>query len=433
MAAPGRSQQNRAFQPAKETELGRPAAARLKNGRLAAASQFVIGLGFPLGLVLSPRCSVAFITVAAILAALDLATGRGESGRLLAPEGIWQALRNILANPVARVLALFAVVALVSAVWAPRPDFTLKRAAQHAGATLAGLLILAAIAHRPGRLLPAVFLAGFFLAGGIILADIFTGGHLIALVEGPFRASHYDRQIFQLTLLALALLALPVSTAMRAAVLAVAAILAVTGTSQATQAALAAGLVALACAILAPRLFAWLVAAAVLVSFVALPFVLPRLGDALPPAAFDLLRQASPDFRLVFWEHYGTRLWETPVNGHGFESSRFVEPVGTITRMTGQTVEYGSPYHPHNAVLQVWYELGLVGVVLVGAFLLLLLRQVATWSGAPFIAAMALFCGAYSAAMVANSAWPNWRTATFFLFAALLLRAWRDRKGGVGD
>ena len=63
--------------------------------------------------------------------------------------------------------------------------------------------------------------------------------------------------------------------------------------------------------------------------------------------------------RLEIWECASNLALERPILGHGFDSSRVIGSRGEIVPGTNWPA---LPLHPHNAFLQVWLELGVVGI-----------------------------------------------------------------------
>ena len=79
--------------------------------------------------------------------------------------------------------------------------------------------------------------------------------------------------------------------------------------------------------------------------------------------------------RLHIWSFTGERVAEAPIFGWGFNASRSI-PSGEAERFK-EDQENIIPVHPHNAGLQVWLELGLVGALLLTGLLLALLFALA--------------------------------------------------------
>lgn len=63
--------------------------------------------------------------------------------------------------------------------------------------------------------------------------------------------------------------------------------------------------------------------------------------------------------RVEIWDQAARRSMEKPLLGWGLESSRNVPNRGDASYMSGQKIHH---LHPHNGLLQIWLELGAVGV-----------------------------------------------------------------------
>lgn len=143
-------------------------------------------------------------------------------------------------------------------------------------------------------------------------------------------------------------------------------------------------------AMAAPRLVARAAATALGGLFLAAPLVfaliLPRLPD-LSPLPF------SAQHRIMTWDFVLERIAERPVLGWGMESSRAIPggsdtfPPAVLDRfgldspqeraIWARDIAHRLPLHPHNAALQVWLELGLVGGVLAAVLAALVLLKAA--------------------------------------------------------
>ncbi|MDP6352942.1 MAG: O-antigen ligase family protein [Alphaproteobacteria bacterium] len=203
--------------------------------------------------------------------------------------------------------------------------------------------------------------------------------------------------------------------------------------SNAALLALALGVGVMAATAAAPRattrVLALVCATAILLAPV-LPHTLIR------PAAVIALAPglASPSVhRLYIWQFAAARIAAHPVRGWGFDASRHVTggdvPIGTENQALG--ADYAGmtmmPLHPHNAVLQVWLELGLPGGLLLAALCANLLLAIGRRS-ADRPAAAAAAAGVITALMVSGlsyGAWQNWWLATLWLAAAISLAIWR--------
>ena len=113
--------------------------------------------------------------------------------------------------------------------------------------------------------------------------------------------------------------------------------------------------------------------------------------------------------RMLIWDFTRDRIAERPLLGWGLETSRAI-PGGTDLRPIHYVVPWADkpithadqnlPLHPHNAALQIWLELGLLGVIVSMIALWRLLRtQLVRESDGPMagfiVAAMAIYCVAF--------------------------------------
>ncbi len=93
-------------------------------------------------------------------------------------------------------------------------------------------------------------------------------------------------------------------------------------------------------------------------------FASPLLPSVLPPPAEVNERVPGLPYsgyhRLVIWEFTAKRISERPVLGWGFNTSRSIP--GRDIRP--DNINVALPLHPHNAALQWWLELGVMGAML---------------------------------------------------------------------
>ena len=66
-------------------------------------------------------------------------------------------------------------------------------------------------------------------------------------------------------------------------------------------------------------------------------------------------------YRVVIWQHVGELLRNNILHGYGFDSARVV---GAATDLFPERPGLATFLHPHNGMLQIWLELGVVGVAL---------------------------------------------------------------------
>ncbi len=125
----------------------------------------------------------------------------------------------------------------------------------------------------------------------------------------------------------------------------------------------------------------------------------------------------SAQHRVEIWNHVAELIEQKPLTGWGFDSARALKK----DRATG----YGDPkqllpLHPHNAPLQVWLELGAIGVAIGAVLLVLLIRRVDTLPNPERICSQALFMSTLAIACTAYGLWQNQWLAMMFSAALLI-------------
>ena len=68
--------------------------------------------------------------------------------------------------------------------------------------------------------------------------------------------------------------------------------------------------------------------------------------------------------RLLVWEYVGNEISNKPLKGHGVGTSRLIgQNIILNVPNTKQEIKGGVPLHPHNNFLEIWLELGLLGII----------------------------------------------------------------------
>jgi O-antigen ligase len=187
-----------------------------------------------------------------------------------------------------------------------------------------------------------------------------------------------------------------------------------------------AGALAFLSACWLPRITALLCGWGTALWILSAPFLLRPDMTAWIDAAFRFVeaKAHSWEHRRAIWGFVIDRIHERPVFGWGLGSSRAI-PGGHTLLAPGVEI---LPLHPHDAALQLWLELGLVGALLGAAFFLCLARTVRRSSAdrTDFALAIALIVTATINAMASYNLWHEW-WLTFLIAAAGLLIAARPR------
>ena len=150
------------------------------------------------------------------------------------------------------------------------------------------------------------------------------------------------------------------------------------------------------------------------------------ISDSLLCTIFNSKQSAA--HRLMIYEFSSRNIFEKPFLGWGMDASRSIPGGAGVAeihncRYRGQrprTLNIGGlvPLHPHNASLQVWLELGAVGVAILTGLLGLLIfrwqRSYASGDGRPLIAG--LFIPIFFVFNISFGLWQGW-----LIFALIFL------------
>jgi O-antigen ligase len=70
--------------------------------------------------------------------------------------------------------------------------------------------------------------------------------------------------------------------------------------------------------------------------------------------------------RLLVWEYVANETYKKPILGHGIGTSRLIgQDIILNVPNTNQEIKGGIPLHPHNNFLEIWLELGLLGIIII--------------------------------------------------------------------
>lgn len=136
--------------------------------------------------------------------------------------------------------------------------------------------------------------------------------------------------------------------------------------------------------------------------------------DNLEGSGIDPPRAVEQRFEI--WQYASELILERPILGYGFDASREIGTQGIIIEGTNWAA---LPLHPHNAVLQIWLELGFIGVVGVLIALWHLWRRFETKVGNRIEIAtlLAVFCAITTISFISFGVWQYWWVATWALIA----------------
>lgn len=403
------------------------------------------------------------LAAAALLAPLVACFAPRGLAPLLAAIGVALALQQAVGRewrvPPARVVlpaAALAVWAMISALWAVDAGAALSRGARLAFEVGAGALLIATAAglDRPARRrVGAALAAGVVAAAAVLVVESLSEGAIWSLLSATLGVDPYGPVRYNRSATVLALFAWPAALALwlrgggwrlAGGVLAVLAVVAVMGHHSTTsKAAVVLAVVAGGAGlVLSRRVIAGIAAVAVAAGILAAPLVVPLLPSHLAVQERVALGY-SFYHRVYIWHFVAERIAERPLAGWGMEAARVIpegggqalivpgDPDRGIEERMGERL----PLHPHNATLEVWLDLGLVGAVLLVAMLwatVAALRR--TPPGMPAACGWATFAAALAIAHSSYGIWQSWWVACLWLTAAwVVATAGSDtRNAGAG-
>ena len=369
--------------------------------------------------VLSPNAVVPLLIVAALLAGLS--TWR-ETGHLPRPD-----------RTATLFLGLLLVWSAITATWSFDPSWALFSVVRLAVLFLSGLVLFEVCRSRgedERQRLVKWLIAGFALGVSIFLferAFDFPIHRLANLLEPDFNVPLFrlNRPAVAMTLMAWPLTAALLWLKGRPAALLPVCMFGIVLLSESDSAlfGLAAGIVLSGISVMSRPLGRRILALAVIVGFLGAPFIatgLHAMGLDRPDTLDSELQQQvnSAQHRIYIWGFVADRIAEHPFQGWGFDSSRNMPNFGvqSFKQQPGQVM----PLHPHNAVLQIWLELGLPGVLLAMGFVLCVIRRLDRLTPSAEICAQGFLASTLVIATSSYGIWQNMWVSVLFAAAALV-------------
>jgi exopolysaccharide production protein ExoQ len=171
------------------------------------------------------------------------------------------------------------------------------------------------------------------------------------------------------------------------------------------------------------------------VIFIIFIFALPISVSQLPAAGE--LEERFPNLpnsiypRIFVWQASANYIFQAPILGKGFNSSRAIskpaDRVEFFSKGKNPRASVPIPLHPHSAVLQIWLELGILGILLFVVFLTTLTKQIeiSTLPGITRAIAYGSLISAFTIANLSYGIWQNWWLSGLWLIATFTVIAVR--------
>jgi len=175
-----------------------------------------------------------------------------------------------------------------------------------------------------------------------------------------------------------------------------------------------------------PRFTMWIGAAGIIAVTLLTPYLINSgaIGSVAKYLALDSFLGWGG--RLQIWKNYSELVFHQPWFGAGFDSSKLIAT--DLYKLPDKVVWLGGEsWHPHNAFLQIWVELGAIGAAITAALLasvLLLFAKSDNFSRSLKVAWMA---GAALVAFGSHGIWQSWWIALGFIsYFATSSRSYSD-------
>ena len=366
----------------------------------------------------------------AILAALASLAGVAD----LVLSRRWPRTGGLLAG----LMAAIVIWGALSAIWSIDPARSLDQALR-LGFIGAGGCVLLSLAQdlddAARRRVETFLMAGFALGIAFIVFEILTGGAFQGALhdfeKNPVKNLFFLNRASSVGAIAVWAAVIPIWRRF-GAVVAIGAVvvtfLALKGLQPDTSLlAMAIAGVIFALAWFAPRIAGGALIAALLAITAGAPFLFRVTGWVTRNLVEFGLAEFSLSHRLAIWHFASQRSDARPLLGWGLDASRnigsgSVVGVKDAPKLSARAAE-ALPLHPHNATLQVWLELGLVGTALVTALVVVAILAILTRVRSPMerAAALAMTASAMVIAELSFGIWQGWWLSALWLLGIVMV------------
>jgi len=378
---------------------------------------FTLLIAAPVVVVYSGRALPVVLLIALLFTILYGVTFAFEGRGVTIAEGTAFAL-NPFSLPYwgVSVLALI-LYAGASSYWAIEPEFAAEQALQMLISFLVVVVILRLLPPLDEDRLRYTAPFGIALASTILIVELATPGILRPLIYGS-NPAYLNRSMVTVSLLmwpALALTSGRFATAQKFGLVALVAAAVIVSSSLSSMLALAAGLLVMALAFVSNRLAALGVLAVTAAAFVAMPMTAKLVSDLAFETGVDTMVDISTERRLEIWEAFSRAALERPIFGWGLEASRYFG----LRDLPGVDWTIGPVHHPHNPILQIWVELGAIGVALAAIAMIGMILGIGHMPASRRPYAYGAATATLAISTVSHGAWQSWWICLLLLLVAL--------------
>lgn len=375
-------------------------------------------LVLPLVQVFSSRAAPAFVAFAVLICLVAHIATPGISYGFDARKSSHRVISII--RPCLIIAWLWAVLSLA---WGAEVSLGIKAVLNMALGLCAAWFLGRQFSRIPDFRIAVVLVLGMIMGAAALLFGLENAGWVAGLADNSHRAFDYNRNA-----IALVFLACPAALFLgRHRILDVFILLALAGIlfsvfrsdSETAKLAILVGLAAFIASYFIKQVqqLSGLFVAGV---FLCMPFVVPVISKMTTLLHPEFIKSGHAAHRLGIWRGYADAILENPIFGWGMRSDRYVGALPEYQRYAQDSGFEGDFLSPHNAALELWVNLGLVGIAPV-VLVLLLLGFMKTGSRLHRASLTALFVTAASTSLTGSSIFQGWLIAGFVVAASLFL------------
>ena len=298
-----------------------------------------------------------------------------------------------------------------SVLWSPNPGRSLETASHLAGVfalLFLGFISLASLVKTQEcdwRIVVSLLLAAALL----IIEELVYEAPLRAFLGGGYEAFRLNRAVVALVVyfpLGLSILPHNLKGYLAGAALTLATMASVwLSESETAKLALIISFLCLVFSMIAWVRFTFVLGFLTVLSLVFMPIVAKILIKTMPDWTMNATYDGSIGIRAQIWEAYSGLIEADPLIGHGIESAFSAGETYKHTDIPNHLLGLG---HPHNFAVQVWYDLGVIGVGLISILLVLFFRSLRSVPNTHYSAIMATIAAIWTVSLVSHGAWQAW-------------------------
>ncbi|HRO50681.1 MAG TPA: O-antigen ligase family protein [Hyphomicrobium sp.] len=161
-----------------------------------------------------------------------------------------------------------------------------------------------------------------------------------------------------------------------------------------------------------------IVGTAMVTALLAMPFVVRYANELVPAAIHEKVGYGTLTIRGEIWTAFADLIPERPLLGYGIDASNIIAKTPIAAGLPENVRELLALTHPHNAPLQVWFELGFIGALFAALLAIFALRAIERLPVERLGAATATAAAAFTISSVSHGAWQSWWFCLIGLVAA---------------